>query len=128
MIPCKTNTPELPASGVFFWDFVGLSPVNPLANVIAYHVCRNSNQKHDYVLHGIHLLPFGRSRQEKYTIYCQKSNNPTFYRMPFVKISKTEPEKHSIYTKSQFFKKILQKFAKVFSVLADIISERFKKP
>ena len=56
-----------------FRGFVGLLPVNPLADVITNHTRCDRNYEVYYVFHEFHLLPDGRSRHLKYTMGISKN-------------------------------------------------------
>lgn len=107
----QKQNPRTLLRGFSIWDFVGLLPVNPLAYVVTYYICHNRNYEYNYVCHRPHLLPIGRSRQIYHTMLCTVLSNKANNSIPYisniiiivypVKISKTEPENLSNYTKYQ---------------------------
>lgn len=70
----QVKPPKVAAFGGFFWDFVGLLPINPLTDVVANYTCHDRNKKRSYVIQQVHLLPDGRSRLG-YCIMKQKLFN-----------------------------------------------------
>ena len=58
----QVKPPKVAAFGGFFWDFVGLLPINPLTDVVANYTCHDRNKKRSYVIQQVHLLPDRRSR------------------------------------------------------------------
>ena len=80
----QVKPPKVAAFGGFFWDFVGLLPINPLTDVVANYTCHDRNKKRSYVIQQVHLLPDGRSRLG----YCIMKQN-AFQKKKFCKCRKS---------------------------------------